>query len=287
MEHTDQVIDTDTSRISISAHYTGYIWYKNGLSHKGFATGMGRAAYWALRPVNGFLQAMVGASIDTFLLQRHYVLDHLVTKAIEEEGYEQIVELAAGLSSRGYLIKQSHPQVHYIEGDLPGMSQRKAALLDELGRAPQHLTQACNILDESGPQSIEALLGQLDPSKKTLIITEGLVNYFDLETIRKVWKRMAAALQPFPQAKYITEVYPRLEQHPSFKYVQMAQKVVGFFTQGDYPLHYNSNEAMQAGFEEDGFKNVVVSEPEDFYGRLEHMPTSSRKSLVRIVEATV
>jgi hypothetical protein len=78
---------TDTSRISISAHYTGYIWYKNGLSHTQFVTPMGRAAYWILKPMNVFMQSMIGASIDTFLLQRHFVLDHLVEQAIEE-GFE-------------------------------------------------------------------------------------------------------------------------------------------------------------------------------------------------------
>ena len=276
---------TDTSRISISAHYTGYIWYKNGLSHQQFVTPMGRAAYWALKPMNGFMQLMVGASIDTFLLQRHFVLDHLVEQAIEE-GYEQVVELAAGLSSRGYLIKQAHPSVHYVEGDLPGMSARKAELLDKLGRQPGHITQPCNILDESGAHSIETLLAGLDKSKKTLIITEGLVNYFDLETIRKVWSRMAVALKDFPQARYITEVYPKLEQHPSYRYVKVAQKVVGFFTQGEYPLHYNSNEAMQQGFLEDGFAQVNVTAPEDYYDKLD-MPTSSRQSLVRLVVADV
>ena len=276
---------TDTSRISISAHYTGYIWYKNGLSHQQFVTPMGRAAYWALKPMNGFMQLMVGASIDTFLLQRHFVLDHLVEQAIEE-GYEQVVELAAGLSSRGYLIKQAHPDVHYVEGDLPGMSARKAELLDKLARQSGHITQPCNILDESSFQSIETLLAGLDKSKKTLIITEGLVNYFDLETIRKVWSRMAVAMKGFPQARYITEVYPKLEQHPSYRYVKVAQKVVGFFTQGEYPLHYNSNEAMQQGFLEDGFASVSVTAPEDYYDKLD-MPTSSRQSLVRLVVADV
>lgn len=276
---------TDTSRISISAHYTGYIWYKNGLSHKQFVTPMGRAAYWALKPMNIFMQKMVGASIDTFLLQRHFVLDHLVEQAIED-GFEQIVELAAGLSSRGYLIKKAHPSIHYVEGDLPGMSARKAELLDQLGRAEGHITQPCNILDESGSHSIEALLGSLDKTKKTLIITEGLVNYFDLPTIRKVWARMAVALKQFPQARYVTEVYPKLEQHPSYKYVKVAQKVVGFFTQGEYPLHYDSNKAMQQGFLEDGFAQVAVTAPENYYDKLD-MPTSSRQSLVRLVVADV
>lgn len=280
----DTTTDTDTSRISVSAHYTGYIWFKNDMSHAGFVTPMGRTAYWALRPVNSFLQLMVGASIDTFLLQRHIVLDHLVTQAIEKEGYEQIVELAAGLSSRGYLIKQKYPQVKYIEGDLPGMSSRKAQLLDETGRAEGHITVPCNILDEAGEQSIEHLMSTLDKTKKTLVITEGLVNYFELPVIRRVWSRLATELKQFPEGRYITEVYPELKDHPSFPYVRMAQKIVGFFTRGEYPLHYGSDLAMQKGFEQDGYQKVRVSEPEAFYGTLD-MPVSQRRSLVRIVEA--
>jgi len=273
----------DTSRISISAHYTGFVWYKHGLSHKGFVTGMGRAAYNVLRPVNALLKVFAGADIDTFLLQRHYVLDYLVEEKINE-GYEQVVELAAGLSSRGYLIKQKYPNVHYVEGDLPGMSQRKAELLDQLGRAEGHVTRPCNILLEGGELSIEALVASLDPNKKTLFITEGLVNYFELGVIKTVWARMAKVMKTFPEAVYVTEVYPRLEDHPSYKYVQFAQKVVGFFTQGSYPLHYGSNEEMQQGFVDDGFSQVEVNEPEAFYDKLP-MPRTKKKTLVRIVQA--
>lgn len=275
----------DTSRISISAHYTGFVWYKHGLSHKGFVTPMGRVAYNALKPVNFFLKTMVGANIDTFLLQRHHVLDHLVEQYIEQ-GYEQIVELAAGLSSRGYLLKKKYPQLLYVEGDLPGMSQRKAELLDKLGRADNHITRPCNILSPEGKLSLEELLADFDPTKKTLVITEGLVNYFELDTIKTVWARLAKAMQVFPQAVYVSEVYPRLENHPSYKYVQLAQKVVGFFTQGSYPLHYTSSEEMKQGFEQDGFAQVTVSEPEDYY-HLPQMPQVNRPSLVRLVQAQV
>ena len=68
--------------------------------------------------------------------------------------------------------------------------------------------------------------------------------------------------------------------------MKVAQKVVGFFTQGDYPLHYDSSESMQQGFLEDGFSRVNVTAPEDYYDTL-NMPTSSRQSLVRLVVADV
>jgi hypothetical protein len=92
---------------------------------------------------------------------------------------------------------------------------------------------------------------------------------------------MAVALKPFPQARYITEVYPKLEQHPSYQYVKVAQKVVGFFYSGRIPAAFNSNEAMQQGFLDDGFVQVSVTAPEDYYDKLNRV-TSSRQSLVRL-----
>ena len=113
---------TDTSRISVSAHYTGYIWYKHGLSARGFATQAGRFANATLAPVNALLRVLAGADIDIFLLQRHSVIDHQVKELIEQEGVTQIVELACGLSPRGYRLKKAYPQLRYIEGDLPAMA---------------------------------------------------------------------------------------------------------------------------------------------------------------------
>ena len=276
---------TDTSRISISAHYTGYVWYKHGLSAPGFATGMGRIANIALTPINGFLRLVAGANIDVFLLQRHSVIDHQVETLIEQQGVEQVLELAAGLSPRGYRLKQKYPQLHYIEGDLPGMAARKKALLEKIGMQPNHQVFPCNILEKDGEQSIKALLSKLDPNKKTLIVTEGLVNYFDLETIKGVWAQMAAGLKQFPQGYYVTDLYPDFVHHPSYKYVQFAQKLVGFFTRGQWPLHYRSDDAIKAGFQQDGFRQVEVHDPAEFYGKL-NLPEVKTQTLVRIIRAS-
>lgn len=275
---------TDTSRISISAHYTGYIWYKHGLSAPGFATSAGRIANALLTPVNAFLRLVAGANIDIFLLQRHSVIDHQVETLIKEHGVEQIVELASGLSPRGYRLKQKYPQLQYIEADLPGMAARKKALLDKIGLQENHQVFPCNILERDGEQSIKALLGKLDPAKKTLIVTEGLVNYFDLATIKSVWEQMAEGLKTFPEGYYVTDLYPDFIHHPSYKYVQFAQKLVGFFTRGQWPLHYRSDDAIQKGFKQDGFSQVEVHDPAEFYGKL-NLPEVKTQTLVRIIRA--
>ena len=274
----------DTSRISISAHYTGYVWYRHQLSAAAFTTLTGRIANACLTPVNAFLRRVAGAGIDTFLLQRHLVLDHLIRQLIEQQGVEQIVEIAAGLSPRGYRFCQQYPQLQYTEADLPGMAGRKRRVLQQLQPEQRHRVRSCNILAESGDDSIAALLTSLDPQKKTLIITEGLVNYFELPVIRAVWARIAGGLKTFPQGFYLTDLYPDFADHPSYRYVKLAQKLVGFFTRGEWPLHYASDHEIRAGFLADGFSGVEVHDPADFYQRLE-MPRARTRTLVRLIQA--
>lgn len=279
-------MSTDTSRISISAHYTGYVWYKNGLSNPNFVTPAGMAANLFFLPINGTLKLLAGAHIDTFLLQRHLVLDHLLTQLIEVEGVEQVVELACGLSPRGYRMTERYSQLHYIETDLPGMAARKAQLLNRLDRPSRHGVRSCNILDKSGPDSLKTILAELNPKKKTVVISEGLVNYFELATIREVWARIAQELKTFTDGYYLTDLYPDAKQHPSYRYVKMAQKLVGVFTQGQWPLHYENDAEIAQGFSEDGFNTVDVVDPTNIYQQL-NLPLPKTASLVRLVRAKV
>lgn len=279
---TEQNRTNDTSRISISAHYTGYVWYHHQLSADEFATSAGRWAYRILTPINAILKRLAGANIDTFLLQRHLVIDHQVEQLITQHGVTQIVELAAGLSPRGYRFSQKYPQLTYIETDLPGMVERKQQVLASLPVTDTHRVVRCNILQQEGEESLAAVFKQLDPLQPTLVISEGLVNYFELPIIRSVWQRLAKHLQNFPVGVYVTDLYPDLQEHPSYRYVQWAQKLVGFFTRGQWPLHYRSDTDIEQGFQQDGFAHVTVLNPSQLYDSV-NIPHSKTPSLVRII----
>lgn len=275
---------TDTSRISISAHYTGAVWLRHGLSAPAFSTAIGRLAYAGLSPVNALLKGLAGANIDVFLLQRHLLIDAQLQQLIEQQGVCQVIELAAGLSPRGYRLCQRYPQLSYIETDLPAMAQRKQILLHKLQAPKRHQVRSCNILHSQGSDSIEAIVADMDRSQPLVIISEGLVNYFQLSQIRVVWQRIAALLGEFPQGYYLTDLYLDLVEHPSYRYVKMAQKLVGFFTRGDWPLHYRSHDEIIQGFSNDGFASVEVIDPADCYDQLD-IPRVNTPTMVRIIKA--
>jgi hypothetical protein len=69
--------------------------------------------------------------------------------------------------------------------------------------------------------------------------------------------------------------------------VKFAQKLVGLFTRGQWPLHYPSDSAIKNGFQEDGFDAVEVHDPAAFYGKLSHLPEVKIQTLVRIIKAGI
>ena len=88
--------------ISPTAHYTGYVWYRHGLSHPGLATPEGRALYHAARPFNFGARSLGGPTLEGFLLARHRAIDALLDQAISSGAVGQVIEVAAGLSPRGW-----------------------------------------------------------------------------------------------------------------------------------------------------------------------------------------
>src|SRR5690606_24628369 len=93
---------TDTSSISLTAHYTGHVWYRNGLSADAFSTTQGALYYGLLAPFEALGNRLVGTNVRESLLQRHFLIDHLIEEAITREGITQVLEIACGLSPRGW-----------------------------------------------------------------------------------------------------------------------------------------------------------------------------------------
>src|ERR1043165_4288967 len=88
--------------ISPTAHYTGYVWYAHGWSHDAFATRTGRLMYGALRAPNAIAHRLRLASLEGMLLARHRLIDLRLQHAIDAGEITQIIEVAAGLSPRGW-----------------------------------------------------------------------------------------------------------------------------------------------------------------------------------------
>lgn len=275
----------DTSSISFTALYTGQVWWANGLSAPGFGTRLGGFYYHAMSPFEYLGGKLVGGNIRTFLLQRHLLIDHLVEKAITEDGVTQVVEIACGLSPRGTRLVKKYPQLRYVEADLADMAARKRRLLEENGSLQdRHQVMECNILATEGNDTPERILASLDLSQPVLVITEGLVNYFNLETISAFWHRLALALQAFPRGSYITDNYPLYQGMPFYRTLKVLGNLLGSISRSDVSFHFHSDDEARATFAQAGFDRLNIHNPADYYDALD-IPKSRGNPMVRVLEA--
>lgn len=280
----------DSSGISFTAFYTGEVWRRHGLSVPFLSLPQGRLLYMAGRPMELLTKALLGGSNETMLLQRHLIIDHLLEKAVTEQGVSQVVEIACGLSPRGTLMARRFAghDLRYIEADLPGMAARKRTLLEQAGElSARHEVVEIDILDQGSAISLESVFrDRLDPSRKTLVITEGLVNYFDYPTITGFWSRLADALKMFPSGIYLTDLYPNFQWHRTVKAARIFKAALGAATRSRVSLHFGNEAAIREGLKECGFSSVAVHLPESYYGVLA-IPTQRTPSFVRVIESRV
>ena len=157
------------------------------------------ALHIALAPSMFLSKSLGGPTLEDFLLARHDLIDHHLTELIESGKVSQVVEIAAGLSPRGSrFVERYGDKITYIEADLPGMvAQKKKLLAQRLSVCPNHHVQVVDAFADTGPESLDALVAQLDPKKGLAIVTEGLLNYFDQDSVLNLWARISHTLAQF------------------------------------------------------------------------------------------
>jgi O-methyltransferase involved in polyketide biosynthesis len=197
-------------RIGPTAHYTGYVWARNGLSDPGLATTEGRILFDSLQPAMLASRALGGPTLESYLLARHRAIDALLERAIEQGDVSQVIEVAAGLSARGSRFTQRYgDRLVYVEADLPEMAERKRAALERIGSlGTGHRVRALDALrDDDRPGSLAAVIAELDETEGLAIITEGLLGYLPPDAVAGMWRRFARALGAFPTGRYISDIH--------------------------------------------------------------------------------
>jgi O-methyltransferase involved in polyketide biosynthesis len=267
--------------ISPTAHYTGYVWARNGLSHPELATTEGRILFESLRPMMIVGGVVGGSSLEPYLLARHRAIDALLERAIEEHGVSQVVEVASGLSPRGWRFMNRYgDRLTYVEADLPDMAERKRAALERIGSLSEsHRVQALDALRDDGPRSLAELATELDPARGLAIITEGLLGYLDTDSVLGIWRRFARTLHAFADGLYISDLHLGDVQTPA---IRAFRVLLSAFVRGRVHLHFSSAADAEAALRGAGFDSADVRRATDL------VPDSrgSGSGLAHILEAS-
>jgi O-methyltransferase involved in polyketide biosynthesis len=274
------MIATGPESISPTAHYTGYVWARNGLSHPELRTTEGWVLFESLRPTMLMTGIVSGYSLEPYLLARHRAIDALLQDAIESGEVGQVVEVAAGLSPRGWRFTERYPDLVYVEADLPDMAARKRRALQKMGSLSEsHRVFELDALHDDGPKSLATLATELDRSQGVAIITEGLLGYLDSASVDGVWRRFATVLHEFPAGRYISDLHLGDVQNVFIRGFRVALSV---FVRGRVHLHFDSAVDAEAALLDHGFATASVRPASDIV----EVPNGPGGGLAHILEAS-
>ncbi|MGO9821487.1 MAG: class I SAM-dependent methyltransferase [Solirubrobacteraceae bacterium] len=245
---------SDSDAISPTAHYTGYVWARNGLSTPELTTTEGRILFESLHPLMVLTGKLGRPSLEAYLLARHVAIDALLERAIEQDQITQVLEVAAGLSPRGWRFAQRYgDRVTYIEADLPAMASRKREALERAASlTDNHRVRDLDALQENGLAELEA---ELDPHGGLAIITEGLLGYLSPGDMSSLWRRFAATLARFSAGHYISDLHIGSAQTIE---VRGFRIVLSAFVRGRVYLHFGDAAEAEAALRQAGFESATV-----------------------------
>ena len=271
--------------ISPTAHYTGHVWVRNGLSHDELATLEGRLLFEAVAPAMTVSRQLGGPTLEGMLLSRHRIIDELLAEAIDDGRVTQVLEVACGMSPRGWRFAERYGDaLTYVEADLPEMAARKRRALERMGSlSDAHRVVDVDALKDGGPKSIAAVTSELDPDEGLAIVTEGLLAYFGADDVAGLLVRFADALSGFSFGLYLADL--RLGGDSRSLFERGFQIALSSFVQRQVHVHFDGEDEavdslLAAGFAE---ARVRRGDLEPAAGDAGSDPAAAR---IHIIEAT-
>ena len=246
--------------VSPTAHYTGHVWVRNGLSHPELATWEGRAMFNALEPAMVASRALGGPTLEGLLLARHRIIDDLLTRAIEERDVRQVIEPACGMSPRGWRFCDRYGEaLTYIEGDLRRDGRPQAPRPDPDGCASDshRVVDARTFCVTMGPRASRGSVTELDADEGLAIVTEGLLTYLEERQVIDVWRRFARATAPFAGGTYLADI--RLGGRNGDLTERSFGVALSFFVRGRVHRHFADSERGLGALREAGYRDAAAA----------------------------
>lgn len=246
--------------ISFTAHYTGYIWYQMGISHPALATAKGKTLAALVHPIESWAEKYVGGSMRTTLKQRHTMLDQHLEKLIEQHPDLQVLEIACGLSPRGWWFRQHYPSILYRELDLPDMAATKQAALQQIETDSKDVLSVDLFTD-----AFASAFKVFDPQRPLVIISEGLINYFEKPLLQQLIQAIASYGRNFKELHYLTDIYPEPTQNKLATIIWNSSRLLKWMSRSAFSFHFKTPAEVETFFRGAGFEQVEVLQPKQFF----------------------
>lgn len=118
----------------------------------------------------------------------------LIDRLLAETGASQVLEIAAGFSSRG-LVFTAQPNTQYIELDLPDLAELKTQIVGNIAHIPENL----HILGGNALRSsdFDVASQYFSKDKPVAVVNEGLLRYLTFDEKAQVANNNRSLLEQF------------------------------------------------------------------------------------------
>ena len=242
--------------IGPTAFYTGEVWARHGMSHPELSRVEGRVMHALTAPTFMVSKVLGGPTLDGMLLGRHRVIDAMLEQALADGRAGQVLEVAAGMSPRGWRFTERHPDLTYLEADLPDMAARKREALARIGRPATHRVVELDAVADTGPRSLSAVAEGLDPDQGLAIVTEGLLSYLPRDAVLRLWSSFARTIERFGQGVYLADLH--VEADAPRLLARAFAGAVSAFVRGPVKVHFETEAEARDALRSAGFSSVSV-----------------------------
>ena len=144
------------------------------------------------------LQRYYGEIDDSLIVDRLAVeleaRSKLIDRLLAETGASQVLEIAAGFSSRG-LVFAAQPDTQYVELDLPDLAELKTQIVGNIAHIPENLhILGGNALRSSDFDVASQYFGK---DKPVAVVNEGLLRYLTFDEKAQVANNIRSLLEQF------------------------------------------------------------------------------------------
>lgn len=201
-------VGTNKDNIPVSALYTSATWHWGRLPCADLVMPKGAAALFHV--VNAYMVLYRWINPAKFSLQHTLLHRHTaINRLLAQSNCEQVIEIAAGFSPRGSMAS-ANSAVDYFEIDLPDVVALK-------GRQLQSTTAGSAVLARENFKLCPGDVTQLNfdefPARRSFIITEGLMMYFNRAAQMQIWRRIADCIAS-NGGEYVFDYIP-IDDEPS------------------------------------------------------------------------
>ena len=104
-----------------------------------------------------------------------------------------------------------------------------------------------------------------DPNRPLVVISEGLINYFNKNMLLQLLHAISHYGQNFKELHYLTDLYPEPVKNKLANFIWGCSKLLKWMSRIAFSFHFVHPQQAQSFFQQAGFEQVNITQPQLYF----------------------